>query len=309
MKETPQKPPTKTPFYVPVYEQALAHLEAGESLGSDSRGANILRHIRARVGETGCTTAIDLGCGLGETAIALASKYKSVLATDISRNALKSLKKLVERNKIDNIYPVLLDASNLPFKDNSFDLIICNGVMEWVSINCPSNVSPEAVQISMLKEVRRVSSLSGLFWLGIENRFALKYFLGVIDHHSELRFITFLPRILANYYSKLAKKHPYRNYLYTYWELLKILLNQGFKVKKFLTAFPDYWNPEEVADISNTKELLKIANLPQSRLPARTRSVIKVISKLHLTKLVIHDFIILCFKRNELNKKNHCSPA
>jgi ubiquinone/menaquinone biosynthesis C-methylase UbiE len=206
------------PFYRSVYASALARLEAGESVEAiyDDRGINISKNLSNVTGQRTFRRTLDLGCGLGQVAVSLSAKSETVIATDILEDALKVVSEVIKRKNVDNIYPVLLDAAHLPFRDNVFDLIICSGVLEWVATGKDFNLPTENVQLNMLKEASRVLTQKGVFWLGIENRYAYSYFLGCVDHHSGLRFITLLPRFIANAYSKLVKKQPYRNYLYNY---------------------------------------------------------------------------------------------
>ena len=286
------------PFYKSVYEQALTRLEAGEPVENiyDDRGVNISTLIRLLAGERSYGNTLDLGCGLGQVAVSLSAKSEIVVAADISKNALKVVAKVAKRKNKSNIHPVLLDATHLPFRDGVFDLIVCSGVLEWVPTSHDSRCPPERLQLNMLREISRALSRLGLFWLGIENRYGYGYLLGTIDHHSGLRFVTLLPRFIANCYSKLIKKKPYRNYLYNYWELRKMLQKAGLAINRFLTAFPYYSNPKVVADVSNPSELTKAVMLPKLELSYASRVIIKAISIMRLAKLLIPSFIVLCTK-------------
>ena len=291
------------PFYKPIYEQVLTRLVAGEYVEHiyDDRGINISRQLELMVGERPYRKTMDLGCGLGQVVVSLSAKSEIVIAADISKDALKIIAKVAKTNNINNIHPVLLDATHLPFRDDVFDLIVCSGVLEWIPVNYGSRYTPERLQLNTLREIGRVLSRLSLFWLGIENRYGYGYLLGMVDHHSGLRFITLLPRFIANRYSKLIKKRPYRNYLYNYWELRKMLQKAGLTVNRFLTAFPYYSNPRVVADLSNPSEVTKAVMLSQLKLSYASRFIIKAIiikaiSILRLTKLLIPNFIVLCTK-------------
>ena len=69
---------------------------------------------------------LDVGCGTGRYAIEKAIKGSKVVALDISQ---KMLKKTFERAKKygchPRVYPVLGDGERLPFKDGSFNSLIC----------------------------------------------------------------------------------------------------------------------------------------------------------------------------------------
>ena len=72
------------------------------------------------------------------------------------------------------------NASQLPFPDDFFDLVVCNGVLEWIGV-INDTVEPREAQIAFLQEVKRVLSRRGCLYVGIENRFGLPFFLGALD--------------------------------------------------------------------------------------------------------------------------------
>jgi ubiquinone/menaquinone biosynthesis C-methylase UbiE len=289
---------TNEPFYASIYERALACLKAGGSLEHfqmiDDRGINILKSLNLVSNERNCDIALDIGCGLGQVSVSLSDKFKTVVATDLSKSALKVLAMMAKKKNVDNIHLLQIDAMHLPFRDDLFDLIICSGVLEWVSTSWSTGPSPEKVQLCALKEMGRTLNRLGLLWLGIENKYGYPYLLGAVDHHSGLRFVTFLPKRIANSYSKLIKKQPYQNYLYDYWELKKLLQQTGLIVEKSLTAFPFYSNPKVIANTSNFSEVKRSARDPQLKIAPMHMSIILLVSNLRLTKLLLPDFIILC---------------
>lgn len=71
---------------------------------------------------------LDAGCGSGIYSRLLASKGAIVTGVDISKEMLKIAKN--ESEGINNIKYVQANLYELPFKSNSFDLIICTYVLE-----------------------------------------------------------------------------------------------------------------------------------------------------------------------------------
>lgn len=91
--------------------------------------------------------AIDLGCGTGIFSIWLAEKGLSVTGVDIASEMLK----VAEYKSIQNrsaIHFKKADLHKLPFKDQSFDLAVCNIALEFVS-------SPELVVAEGLRVLKK----------------------------------------------------------------------------------------------------------------------------------------------------------
>lgn len=100
---------------------------------------------------------LDLGCGVGNGAARLIEKgANSVVGGDVSRNALSFF---VKRYMQENLNPVCLSASALPFRSNQFDVIVAFEVIEHV---------PEYEDL--LKECYRVLKKKGLFLLSTPNK-------------------------------------------------------------------------------------------------------------------------------------------
>jgi len=78
---------------------------------------------------------LDYCCGTGNTAIFLAKNDADVIAIDISDVSIETAKK--EASKIglkNNPLFLVMDGENLEFNDNSFDFIICSGVLHHLGI-------------------------------------------------------------------------------------------------------------------------------------------------------------------------------
>lgn len=68
-------------------------------------------------------TILDLGSGTGFLSREIAKMSKDVYALDISQAMINKMKILNKKYKINNLYPLKGDAHNLPFMENTFDLI------------------------------------------------------------------------------------------------------------------------------------------------------------------------------------------
>ena len=73
---------------------------------------------------------LDAGCGEGILAVMMAKMGASVTACDISKPNIAVCKKYAEEEKAEGINFLLADSENLPFNDNSFDLVVSSHVLE-----------------------------------------------------------------------------------------------------------------------------------------------------------------------------------
>jgi SAM-dependent methyltransferase len=73
---------------------------------------------------------LDVGCGDALDSITLAASSNKVWAIDIALNRLELAQEQVKKaNLTSRILPICMDAHNLAFPDNFFDLIIGNSVL------------------------------------------------------------------------------------------------------------------------------------------------------------------------------------
>lgn len=64
---------------------------------------------------------LELGCGTGQLSLPLAPFVKEWIATDFSPNMIAELTK---RNIPSNLYPVVQDATDLPYTQEQFDAVV-----------------------------------------------------------------------------------------------------------------------------------------------------------------------------------------
>lgn len=76
---------------------------------------------------------LEVGCGLGGFCIELAEKGANAVGLDISRSAIRKAKDLTKhRNVQNNIQFLVGDAQFLPFKDQSYEIVVCSETLEHV---------------------------------------------------------------------------------------------------------------------------------------------------------------------------------
>ncbi len=89
-------------------------------IGSDIWANTRLKTVR-RLIKSGGKTILDLGCGKGYVGSAL-SKGNKVIFAEIDESLIKDVKGM----------KVILDANHIPFKQETFDYVICADVLEHI---------------------------------------------------------------------------------------------------------------------------------------------------------------------------------
>lgn len=89
-----------------------------------AQGEDLIR-IAAMAAQARPVHALDLGCGGGHVAYALAPHAARVTACDLSADMVKAVEDEAARRGITNITTVQAGAEALPFADASFDFLAC----------------------------------------------------------------------------------------------------------------------------------------------------------------------------------------
>ncbi|MFA5878127.1 MAG: class I SAM-dependent methyltransferase [Candidatus Staskawiczbacteria bacterium] len=221
---------------------------------------------------------LDAGSMWGGITIPAAQYHKEVYAVDKTIETLEFLNIRAEQMGFSNIYPLAASLENLPFPDNFFDLVVLNGVLEWVGLDedvvlekqwqgtgrglrlgkrKKYSENPVQMQRKVLREINRVLKPGGNLYLAIENRIGYIYLVGWPDEHMNLPFICFLPRFLANFITKLLLNSEYRTYVYTIFGYRSLLEESGFSGTNIYGAFNHYIDANEVIPLELVTSLKK----------------------------------------------------
>lgn len=136
--EVSEKPSNK--FHFPLGEQALLAVGYPKSVlkavpkNAKESFAGVGYHFQNNVVKKG-NIVLDIGSGSGTDLIIVAQKVGSegkVIGIDITQSMLKKALKNAEEAKLKNVSVIESDAESLPFKDDTFDVVISNGVINLV---------------------------------------------------------------------------------------------------------------------------------------------------------------------------------
>ncbi|OQC20394.1 MAG: Ubiquinone biosynthesis O-methyltransferase [Planctomycetes bacterium ADurb.Bin069] len=188
------------------------------------------------------SAVLDYGCGFGSLSMAAAAMAKEVVALDAAEPFIRGTMIRAREAGISNLFPLRSDYRHLPFFDGTFDLVIVNGVLEYIPCQRPDRPPMETVR-ACIAALTRVLKPGGQLYLAIENRFGCNYLLGAKDEHSGLRFATVLPRPLAHLYSRLARARPYLTWTHSHRALRRLFAETGYDHVQVYAAFPNYRFP------------------------------------------------------------------
>lgn len=110
---------------------------------------------------------LDVGAGVGRTAIRVAPRLSRLACGDLANGMLARLKKNAAAASVRNIDPVRLRSDRLPFRSGSFSVLLCLGLLEHL---------PPPAQRLTLEEAARVLRPGGVLALVMNN--AESRFLG-----------------------------------------------------------------------------------------------------------------------------------
>ncbi len=254
---------------------------------------------------------LDAGCMWGGLTIPAAQFHREVYAVDKTVETLEFLKIRAKQMGVKNIYPFAASLKSLPFPNNFFNHIILNGVLEWVGLDEDVilekhwkgkrsekqlySKTPKEMQIDVLKELHRVLRPEGSLYIAIENRYGIQYFLTCPDDHNNVRFVTFLPRFLANKISKFAGKGEYRTYIYSPGQLANLLKEGGFKTNSMYGVFPHYIKIKKAFPLSMTK-LFKSEVRVDGILPRILNKIVKPFIPGSIARHMMPSLFAICAK-------------
>ena len=119
MKETPHP---SSGIKRSVQDQ-FGQVAANYSVSTVHSTGDELSRMAEIAAELGAEEVLDAGCGPGHTALALAPFVHRVVALDLSEPMIREGRRLAAVRQIKNVEFRLGDVEELPFEDDSFDLV------------------------------------------------------------------------------------------------------------------------------------------------------------------------------------------
>jgi SAM-dependent methyltransferase len=199
-------------------------------------------------------TVLDVGAGMGFMASDMARYADSVVALEAVPERAHFLRIRARQDGLP-VFPVIADATSMPFQPGSFDLITLNGAFEYLGLWADGD--PQAAQEEFLRRALELLKPGGLLYVGIETRFSAANFLGARDH-SGLSFTSLMPRRIADVYCRIRNSpyygaehvaKGYRTYTYTAAQYGRMISRAGFGDVSIKGIFDGYNRQKVVYDL------------------------------------------------------------
>ena len=157
---------------------------------------------------------LDIGCGTGGATVAWSLKGLDCTGIDLIKEDLNIAKLRAKAQEINPRF-IKVSGTHLPFKQDTFDIIICDQVLEH---------TPNFKKT--IKEIKRVAKKNAIIYIDMPNKFF------PVEPHYKLFFIHWIPKKLQRIYLKLRKRKKlyYPIKLRTYFELKKEINKQNFEI-------------------------------------------------------------------------------
>lgn len=195
---------------------------------------------------------LDVGAGMGCLAAELARRHRVVALEGVAERAeFIALRKA--QDAIENLSVVNADLNSVRFDADQFDVIVVNGVLEWVGL-FNTELAPDTAQVRFLQRLRQALTPHGYIYLGIENRIGWNQLLGHTDH-SGLPYTSLMPRFLASVACRHATHRSkcnlgYRTYTYTFRGYRRLFRRAGLGIRTTWIAPQGYNLPTELVPIN-----------------------------------------------------------
>ena len=170
--------------------------------------------------------ALENGCGLGLFIDGFAAHFKELVVLDFSLCYLVLAKKIIEERSLVNVTLICGSVECLPFKNDTFDFIHSNNVIEHVFD-----------QKALFIEAKRALKTNGLFFVLSPNRFS-SYF----EPHFRLPFYGFIPKFISRIIIQIWQRRSIDDIsLLSLSELRKLVASQ-FDENFIISFIPRYLN-------------------------------------------------------------------
>ena len=133
------------------------------------KSADIIFHGLGR----NTSSCLEIKSELGNRIEILSNMFKQVYSIEFDDEYIELQKRRFSRKNCNNVHITKCNLLKLPFPDNFFDMVLCNGVLDNISKFIKTCSSSEA-QEQLILELKRVINENGCIVFGVENKHGFK---------------------------------------------------------------------------------------------------------------------------------------
>ena len=181
---------------------------------------------------------LEAGCGTGQMSIVLSRYARQIYGIDLSKGSLTEAKQFINSNDIKSVHLFRMNIFKLFFKENTFDVIISNGVLHHT-------YNPKLA----FSKLVRVLKPGGIIVIGLYHRYGR--IIQKIRQSSIKNFGDSFKFLDKRFREKISDKKKYAWFLdqyknpsettHTYLEVLNWFKDENIE---FLSSIPFDFNPE-----------------------------------------------------------------
>lgn len=171
---------------------------------------------------------LEIGAGMGAITPTLCDKARRVVSVELSRQRASAIE--IRCKNRDNLELIVGNLNDVQFQEK-FDYITLIGVLEYA----PLYTNSSNPFLDFLSKIRELLKPDGKILIAIENKFGMKYFSGVPEDHTGIRYDN-----IIGYKDKKGAQTFGRE------EITKLLNDANLKYKKFYYPLPDYKLPNVI---------------------------------------------------------------
>ena len=237
---------------------------------------------------------LNIKSDFGNKSEILSHIFNQVYAVEFDDDCIEFQKNRFKERKCNNISITKCNLLKLPFPDNFFDLILCNGILDNINFLFQTkNISK--IQNQLIQELKRVINTNGCIIFGVNNNNGFK-----------IKFQGSNESLIND--TKVSSKQNFSDYS-------SILQNNDLKIKSYW-AFPSYQIPYysgELNDEISLKAFFKNLSMFASAFKGGQRQgkikniLLSIFTNLNypfvknLVEIFSPSFIFCCWKNNQIN--------
>lgn len=211
----------QTKYWRVVYNHSQGKIDNFTNLHMMNRRAVVLRFLD-EYAQNRSLRILEVGCGSGGVIQEVLKRGHKVVGTDISGEMLKEAKETTKDYPIDAVY-IKGDIERIPVSDNSFDVVICVGVLQYLQNDKKA-----------VGEMNRVLKTDGIVILTLPNIFRISNLLDPYYYLNRgLKYVLYKTYMEKNKAKSLKPEDfgtndTFRNRRYYYGQLKGLFNINGF---------------------------------------------------------------------------------